>query len=90
MEFLCEIEDVFEITGRGCIVLPGVPRSLGVKAGARISIETPDGRQFETSIAGIEMINRAATDHTPFLVRTPASKAMLPLGSRVYVVAAGP
>jgi hypothetical protein len=28
MKLLCEIEDVFDIKGRGCVVVPGVPYAI--------------------------------------------------------------
>lgn len=29
MQFLFEIEDVFEIGGRGCVLVPGIPHAFG-------------------------------------------------------------
>ena len=91
MEFLCEIEDVFDISGRGCVIVPGVPHTAAdIRAGAAIAIETPDGQRYETVIVGLEMINRGKPmDHAPFLVRS-VTKAMLPIGSRVYALAPAP
>ena len=91
MEFLCEIEDVFDISGRGYVVVPGIPYSAaGIRAGSAIAIETPDGQRFETVIVGLEMINRGKPmDHAPFLLRS-VTKAMLPIGSRVYALAPAP
>jgi translation elongation factor EF-Tu-like GTPase len=90
MKFLCEIEDVFEISSCGYVVVPGIPYSAtGIKAGTSIIVETPDGQRIETSIVGIEMINCGKPmDPAPFLVRS-VTKAMLPIGSRVYADIAG-
>jgi len=88
MRLLCHIENVFAITGRGCVIVPGVPNSLvqEVKGGSSIVIETPTNERFDATIAGLEMINRGRpTDHTPFLVRGIIDKALLPIGSQVFL-----
>ena len=56
MRFLFEIEDVFDIDGRGCVLVPGVPYAFGgdVKAGERLLIVTPEGEHVQTNIAGFE------------------------------------
>jgi hypothetical protein len=87
MQLLCVIEDVFEISGRGCVVVPGVPHGLPVplSPGARVLIEAPTGKKFEIEIAGFEMVNRGRPlSHVPFLVKNVAKDA-LPIGSRVFL-----
>jgi hypothetical protein len=87
MRQLFEIEDVFDLNGRGCILVPGIPHSFpdSISVGAAIVIEPPSGRAFETSIAAFEMINRGRpVEHVAFSVprshdrtKTLASKLIL-------------
>jgi translation elongation factor EF-Tu-like GTPase len=89
MQFLFEIEDVFEIGGRGCVLVPGIPHAFGrhLKAGERLLIVTPHGERVRTNIAGFEMINRGrAMAHAPFSLPPAVAKASLPIGSKVYLL----
>lgn len=89
MQFLCEIEDVFDIGGRGCVLVPGVPYAFGpdVKTGAQLLIETPQGAQVRTNIAAFEMIHRGRPMvHAPFPLPRAVAKASLPVGSKVYLL----
>jgi translation elongation factor EF-Tu-like GTPase len=88
MRLLCKIEDVFEITDRGCVIVPGIPHSppLNIKVGDYIVVETPSGERFETMIAGIEMINRGRPmEHSPFSVPRAIRKEQLRIGSQVFL-----
>ena len=88
MRHLFDIEDVFDITGRGCVLVPGIPYDMPapIKVGASIVIEVPNGRSLETTIAGFEMINRGRKmEHAPFCVPRPLNKDQLLIGSRVFL-----
>ena len=88
MRLLFEIEDVFDLTGRGCVLVPAVPRAFpgSVKAGSVIVIEPPSGRAFETTIVAFELINRGRpTEHAAFSVPGSIGKDQLPVGSRVFL-----
>lgn len=87
MQFLFEIEDVFDISGRGCVLVPGVPDSLRryTNAGDQILIISPEGEQLQTSIAAFEMIERGRPMvHAAFSLPGSVDKASLPIGSKVY------
>jgi len=59
MTFFSKVEDVFQISGHGCVVVPSIPRSsLDFQLHARDSIQlrNPDGRILDTYIAGIEIL----------------------------------
>jgi translation elongation factor EF-Tu-like GTPase len=88
MQFLFEIEDVFDICGRGCVIVPGVPCELGrdVKTGEQLLIVTPHGEHIRTNIAAFEMINRGRPmAHAPFSLPRAIAKANVPVGSKVYL-----
>ena len=58
MTFLFKVEDVFDISGRGCVLVPVVPDGLDFKIRAkdRIQLRTPTGRVFDMVIASIELL----------------------------------
>jgi hypothetical protein len=88
MRQLFEIEDVFVLTGRGCVLVPGVPHAFtgSVKAGATIVVEPPSGRAFETRIVAFESVNRGRpTEHIAFSVPASIGKDQLPVGSKVFL-----
>src|SRR4051812_33555212 len=88
MRLLFEIEDVFAIQGRGCVLVPGVPNDfpISVKVGATIVIEPPAGRAIETTIAAFEMINRGRkVEHAAFSIARSINKNEIPVGSRVFL-----
>lgn len=89
MRMICTIEDVFDITGRGCVVAPGVPYEFPVPVGigARLLVEKPSGERIETKLAGLEMINRGKPmNHAPFSVERKTRKTDLPIGSKVFLL----
>jgi len=89
MQLICTIEDVFYITDRGCVVVPGIPYDFPtpVGIGAQLLIETPSGEHVRTTLAGVEMINRGKPmNHAPFSVPSNITKNQLPVGSNVFLV----
>jgi hypothetical protein len=58
MTFFTKAQDVFEIPGRGAVLV--LPKDWGtdlkIRLGENIQLRTPDGRVFDTRIRGIEMI----------------------------------
>lgn len=94
MLFLCDIENVFEIPGRGCIVVPGVPYELppakaaSIRVGTGLLIVAPDGTELRTTLMGLEMVNRGRPmNHIPFCVPRSIEKSQLvQQGSKVYAL----
>lgn len=88
------VEDVFQITGRGCVIVPGPPAATGgpiVKVGSPLRLELPDGTARETRIAGLEMLNfrarpRPAVMTVPILLPRDISKEDVPLGTKVFLL----
>lgn len=57
--FLSKVEDVFQISGRGCVVEPAVPGSsvdFQLRTHDSIQLRNPDGLVLDTYIAGIEIV----------------------------------
>ena len=86
--FISKTEDVFQITGRGCVVAPGIPKSspdLKIKIGDTVILKRPDGSEIETTIRGIEMVGRVSLAFIPVLLGSEITKDMVPVGTELWI-----
>jgi translation elongation factor EF-Tu-like GTPase len=86
--FLFRVEDVFAITGRGCVLVPGIPHSLSIpiKRGAPLELRCPDGTVIRTQLQEIEMINSTATrESTAISLSRDVKKTDIPIGTEVWL-----
>jgi translation elongation factor EF-Tu-like GTPase len=91
---LFTVEEAFQISGRGCVLVPGIPEeheSLDVHVGDVVRLVKPDGEAIETKIRGVEMINygtrpRPTVISVPILVGGEVTKQDVPRGTRVFLV----
>jgi hypothetical protein len=85
MKKLFTVDQVFQITGRGLILLPGIAlEALGetrVLTGDPIMLIKPDGSRLETVIRGMELHNPS-----PVLVGKKLKKEDVPDGTEVYLI----
>jgi hypothetical protein len=91
MTLLSTIESVFEISGRGCVIVPGISESvrgdLVVRQGAAIELRKPDGTVTRTRIVALELLSGPNRRHcTPILLPTDLSKDDLPIGTEVWLL----
>jgi|KBSMisStaDraftv2_1062788.scaffolds.fasta_scaffold650157_1 hypothetical protein len=58
MQLLFKVEDVFDLAGRGCVLVPAIPEGLDfrVRPKDQIQLRTPCGRLLETHIDAIELV----------------------------------
>jgi len=84
---LSTVDDVFQIRGRGCVIAPGIPRSVEwrIQIGAAVRLIRPDGSNVETVINGIEMGGPLDSPGIPVLLGAEVSKNQIPLGSQLWV-----
>ncbi|MFL6603584.1 MAG: hypothetical protein ACJ8R9_19965 [Steroidobacteraceae bacterium] len=88
--FISRAEDVFEIAGRGCVVVPGIPfvfSSATLKVGDRITLRRPDGSEIETILRGFEMGSRHPSRCIPVLLGKEVDKQMVPVGTELWTAA---
>ncbi|MCX2796254.1 hypothetical protein [Microbulbifer thermotolerans] len=90
MKYIFEVEDVFNLTNRGCVLAPGVSSNAEcpVLVGSKIVIVRPDGSELETKINGIEIIRSVQTPvkFNPILLPRDIEKSKVPIGSKVYLL----
>lgn len=79
------IEDHFQITGRGLVIVgEKEDKSLELKIGTSIIIETPEGKEIQSKVDGLEMLNPPNFKSEAILIRD-FTKNDLPIGSTVFV-----
>ena len=89
MKFIEKVEDVFGISGRGCVIVPGIPYSFNpqIGIGAKIEIRNPSGSVVQATLIGIEMINRGRPmEHAPFSVNRDVKKSDIEIGAELYLI----
>lgn len=83
------VEDAFQISGRGCVLVPGPMAEVGrpdVCVGDRIRLVKPNGESIDTTIQGIEMIGRRPPPKVltaPILLPREITKDQVPKGTQV-------
>ena len=84
--FVCRVDDVFQITGRGCVITPGVPKSgdFRLKIGDPLLLKRPDGSEVRTTLGGIEMGGSPAYPGIPILLGSELTKDQVPIGTEVW------
>ena len=95
MNLLFIVEDAFQITGRGCVLVPGPAAATcgpAVKAGAPLRLELANGTVLDTRIKGLEMLNfgsrpRPAVITVPILLPKNLRKEDVPPGTKVFLLA---
>ncbi|PHI29264.1 hypothetical protein [Budvicia aquatica] len=93
MRLLCEIEDVFQISGRGYVITPGIPHAFPAKVYIKnkIILETPNGAKICSEIDGFESFCRGKPiNHVPFSIPASVDKSFLLVGTKVWLVDSDP
>lgn len=89
---LFTVQDAFQITGRGCVLVPGPsaePGAQAVQVGDRIRLRKPDGHSVETVIRGLEMLGRRPRPEiitAPILLPREFTKEDVPKGTEVWLL----
>ncbi len=85
-EYISTIDDAFDITGRGCVITPGVPLDgkIHLRIGDSILLKLPDGGVLRTTVGGVEMICNPEVRSAPILVGEGVTKARIPPGTELW------
>ncbi len=93
IEHSSTIEAAFQIEGRGCVVVPGIPRDADshVKVGDHVYILGGRRGCIDTVIRGIEMISaRPRLAGFPILLPKTITKEDIPIGASLHIVEQSP
>ena len=85
---LSVVADVFEIAGRGCVIVPGIPgnSTLRIRVGDPVHLVRPDKTILETYVAGLEFFSGGGS--APLLLPPEIQKSDVPIGTEVVLVQA--
>lgn len=89
---LFTVTERFQIENLGCVLVPGLstePESPGLRFGARIRLQTPEGREIDTFIRDLPMISRRKMPDTitaPVLLAGNLTKDDVPIGTKVFLL----
>jgi hypothetical protein len=90
MLILFKVEDVFEISGRGCVITPVIPADAAFKIRAKdpIQLRTPDGRVLDTHIAALEFLKPqdGGACRTAIMLPRDLVKRDVPSGTEVWLL----
>lgn len=92
MQHLFTVADRFQIEGRGCVLVPGLPTeptSPIVPRGTRIRLRRPDGQETDTFIEAIELISYRKQPEKiciPILLPKDITKEDVPVGTEVLLL----
>jgi hypothetical protein len=89
MTFLFKIEEVFEICGRGCVIVPVIAEGADFKIRPRdaIQLRTPDGRTLNTHIGSVEFLTpEVGRCRMAILLPTDIQKQDVREGSDVWLM----
>ena len=92
MRLLFEVEDVFDISGRGCVLAPVVPDGLDfkIRANDHIQLRTPTGRVFDTHIAFIELLKmESGPCRMAIMLPRDLAKNDVPVGTEIWCFSEG-
>lgn len=94
-QFLFVVAHAFQISGRGCVLAPGLSAETGaptVRVGSQIRSVTPEVGSFHAHVRGIEMLNyvsrRPEKINLPILVSVGITKDPIPTGTKVFLAIA--
>lgn len=83
------VEDTFQVTGRGLVLVPGLnDTSPSVRVGDGITLKTPENKVIQSKIAGIEMIRYYKIPKQklrPILLPKEIRKEDVPIGTYVHL-----
>ena len=89
MRLLFKVEDVFFISGRGCVIVPAISEGSDFKIRAKDQIElrTPDSRVLQTHIASVELAKPQDGSPCRMVIMLPPeiAKEDVPTGTEVWV-----
>jgi hypothetical protein len=83
---ICRVDNAFQISGRGCVVTPGIPKdaSFQVKVGDSLVLRRPNGSVLHTVLVGVEFVRPPNDRGSPILLGAEVTKDQVPVGTEVW------
>lgn len=87
MRLFFKVDDVFHVSGRGCVIVPSIPEGLDFKVRTKdlIELRTPDGRILQTHVASVEFAKgRNAQCRIAIMLPRDIAKQDVPIGTEIW------
>ncbi len=83
---ICRVDDAFQISRRGCVVIPGIPKDAAfqIKVGDSLLLRRPDGSVLLTVFGGVEIVSPSNDRGSPILLGAEVTKDQVPIGTEVW------
>jgi len=87
MKFLFKVEEVFEISGRGCVIVPAISegQDFKIRLGEAIQLRTPEGRTLNTHIGSVELLTTAGPSRIAIMLPPDVLSRDVAKGSDVWL-----
>jgi hypothetical protein len=90
--FFSKVEQVFEIPGRGCVLVPAKPRDdldFQITLKTTVQLKKPDGKTIITAIVGIEVLSGPRFGNRLAIVLPESfKKDDIPAGTAIWLIRA--
>ena len=87
MTFFTRVRDVFEVTGRGAVLV--LPRDWGtdlrIRVGEKIQLRTPEGHVFDTQINAVEFVKTTDGCLTGIMLPLEISRFDIPDQTEIWL-----
>jgi hypothetical protein len=80
-----KVETSFEITGKGCVIVPAFLSDLRVRVMEPIQLRTPDGHVRDTHISAVEFLSGLDETRLAFMLPRNIMKQDIPEGTEIWV-----
>jgi len=85
---LFEVQDVFLVTGRGIILIPGLSETNSVREGSEVVLQRPDNTRIITKILSFELVSPKAPpgkNRYPIVIPDNIGIFKVPIGTKVFL-----
>ena len=88
MILFAKVETSFEVTGRGCVIVPAWLTEDKIRVKDSIRLRTADGKVRETKITGIETLSglKPSDSRMAILVTQDITKQDVPEGTEIWLL----
>ena len=88
MILFAKVDSSFEITGRGCVVVPTFLSELLVRVGCPIQLRTPNGLVKDTHISAVEFLSGLNETRLSLMLPRDVAKQDVPKGTEIWLTEA--
>ena len=81
------VETSFEVSGRGCVIVPGSSNvDFRIRAGSPVQLRTPAGRVLDTCIGAVEFAKTTNGTRLAIMLPPPLTRLDVPEGTEIWLV----